>query len=139
MRNDLNNDLRMYWNLLNDVENFINEQKLNLESKLKSLKYLKGEIRKRNKWLDESIKNKNDGWRVRYPDDGYYDSRYVKYKLPFIMSEEEKKEFIEDEWCHWYNPYNDGRDCTGVWFTNRIKLIDCGNETIVIHVQNCDV
>lgn len=136
---EIKSDLSLYWNLLKDVEKIIHEKKVELSKANKTLNYLKGEIRKLNQWADKYKPAPEDNWRCRYPDDGYGDTRYVKYKLPYILSPEEKEEFIKEQWCHWYNPWNDGRDCTGVWFTSYIKLIDAGNETIVIHVQNCDV
>lgn len=133
-------DLKLYWELLKDTEKLINKLDMEVMKRKKALDYIKGEIRKRNRLLEEYKPKPEDDWRCRYPNDGYFDTRYVKYKLPFHMNEEEKKEYRESEWCHWYNPWDDGRDCTGTWFTSRIRIIDCGDdETIVIHVQNCDV
>ena len=55
------------------------------------------------------------------------------------MTDEEKKEYIDEMWEHWYNPWNDGRDCTGVWFTRRIAIFDVPNGTWVYHFRACDV
>jgi len=81
-----------------------------------------------------------------------YDSRWCKivydslpeewYDAELNLTREEAiKEYREDEWWHWYNPYNDGRDCTGVWFTFNIYVFPIPEEhkTIVYHSQSCDV
>ena len=77
-------------------------------------------------------------WRV-YKD--YWDSRYCKIVYDEVFTEEEVKEYIEEEQQHWYNPWDDGRDCTGVWFTSGIYVfpIPAIGKTIVYHMQNCDV
>lgn len=79
-----------------------------------------------------------------------YDSRWCKIvyeSLPEewydikMTREEAIKAYKEDEWWHRHNPYNDGRDCTGVWFTFFIKVFPIPelNKTIVYHYQSCDV
>lgn len=79
-----------------------------------------------------------EGWR--YPNDGWYDSRYKKIKVPFLMTEEEQQEYKDEEWERWYNPWGDGRDCTGVWFTRGIDFIKTGeNSMVIIHWQGCDI
>ena len=35
--------------------------------------------------------------------------------------------------------WDDGRDCTGVWFTSRICIFDVPNGTWVYHFKSCDV
>lgn len=95
-------------------------------------------IRELNRAYDKYLSEPH--WRLPfgYPED-CYDSRAIFYELPYVV--EDKEEFIEENWEHWYNPWEDGRDCTGVWFTSYIKLfpIPKANKTIVYHVQNCDV
>lgn len=69
-----------------------------------------------------------------------YDKMYCKQVYNTVFTKEEIKEFIEKEWCHWYNPYKDGRDCTGTWFTSFIYVFPLPKvgKTIVYHFQNCD-
>lgn len=70
-----------------------------------------------------------------------YDSRWCKIVYDNLPSEDEIKEYINEEWQSWYNPFEDGRDCTGVWFTVSIYVfpIKKENKTIVYHFQECDV
>ena len=68
-----------------------------------------------------------------------FDSIYGKYVFDWEMDSEEISELVEDEWCHWYNPYNDGRDCTGVWFTTSIRCLPINGKTFVYHFKSCDV
>ena len=72
---------------------------------------------------------------------GNWDSRYCRIEYEGIFTEEEIKEYVDEEWQHWYNPYGDGRDCTGVWFTSFIYVfpIPACNKTVVYHIQNMDV
>lgn len=104
--------------------------------------------RERERWEKEEEykwKSYRDYWDERYcktvyaglPEDWYTEEDEVSSP----SREEAIKQFIEDEWCHWYNPYGDGRDCTGVWFTSSIYVfpIPALNITIVYHIQSCDV
>lgn len=59
--------------------------------------------------------------------------------IPEKLTDEECKEIREGLWEHWYNPYNDGRDCTGVWFTSSISFYRCEGKTIIHHTKHCDV
>lgn len=72
---------------------------------------------------------------------GYWDSRYCRIEYEGIPNEAEIKEYIDEEWERWYNPYGDGRDCTGVWFTTSIHVFPLPkvNKTVVYHIQDCDV
>lgn len=70
------------------------------------------------------------------------DYRWCKIVYNGLPDDEtEIKEYKEDMWQHWYNPYEDGRDCTGVWFTTGIDVfpIKTENKTIVFHFQACDI
>lgn len=82
---------------------------------------------------------RHDPWNYVGPD--YYDRRYAKEVYDHVFTPEEEKEYVTDNWCNWYNPYNDGRDCTGVWFTSYIYVFPMKaiGKTIVYHFQSCDV
>lgn len=77
-----------------------------------------------------------DDWKSHGED---YDRRYSKKVLPYEMTTEQAEQYREEEWWHWYNPYEDGRDCTGVWFTSAIKIFPVAGKTFIYHFQNCDV
>lgn len=139
----LSGNLRKDWAMLNDLNKELEkltEQKVVMEHIIKSLKVtIRNTLREKARHQEEAVK-----WH--YSD---YDSRWCKFvhnELPEewyddMTREEAIAEYIEDEWQHWYNPYNDGRDCTGVWFTSFIKVfpIPAEHKTIVYHWQSCDV
>lgn len=122
-----------------------------LEEDLRGAGKLDREIfdRKMVKQLKEGIRNYHRA-KARYDAEeiykwksyrGNWDSRYCRIEYEGIPTEEEIKEYIDEEWEHWYNPYDDGRDCTGVWFTSFIEVfpIPACNKTVVYHIQNMDV
>lgn len=128
-----------------------------LEEEHKKLGRSKQEICDRRviKQLKEGIRNTYRDWvsnkdeEVIWHYDIEGDGRWCKFiyeSLPEewqddMTREEAIKEYKEDEWWHWYNPWDDGRDCTGVWFTNYICVFPIPelHRTIVYHSQSCDV
>lgn len=68
-----------------------------------------------------------------------YCSRYRFYQVDCVV--EDVQEFIEDNKTPWYNPWDDGRDCTGVWFTTHMHVVPIpgAGTTLVIEHQNVDV
>lgn len=102
------------------------------------VKQLKEGIRNTHRERERWEKEEEYKWKS-YRD--YWDEMYCRIEYDGIPTEEEIKEYIEEEWCHWYNPYEDGRDCTGVWFTSSIRVfpIPALNKTIVYHFKSCDV
>lgn len=127
-------NLRKDWELLHKLESKENCEKWEelLKAELKT--GIRNLLRARNRCEEETIYK----WQSYC---GHWDSRYCRIEYEGIPTEEEIKEYIEEEWQHWYNPYNDGRDCTGVWFTSFIYVfpIPALNKTIVYHMQNMDV
>lgn len=115
-----------------------------IEQKKKEIKICEALIKSskdaiRNTYKEEEYCRKNYIQWQSYADD--WDRRYCKEEYDWEFTEEEVKEYIEENWEHWYNPWGDGRDCTGVWFTSHISVfpIKGMNKTIVYHFQNCDV
>ena len=94
----------------------------------------------RNTYKLEEQRANEPHWESYNTESGW-DSRHKWEVYDFIFTEEDEKEYREEEWWHWYNPYGDGRDCTGVWFTNYISIfrIPEQNKTIVYHSQSMDV
>ena len=92
------------------------------------------------KYIRNTFKESEENpYKWRYRD---YDSRWCKIEYEYEpMTETDIKDYIKSEWCDWYNPYNDGRDCTGVWFTHRINVfvLPKANKILVYHFQWCDV
>lgn len=66
-------------------------------------------------------------------------SRYRFYQVDYVV--EDVQEFIKDNETPWYNPYEDGRDCTGVWFTTHMRVVPIPGTgtTLVIEHQSVDV
>ena len=102
----------------------------------------KRELRNLLKGLDWDGTERDEGQDVTIAIRGWdaWDSSVEKKFLEGVhFTEEEREEYIDDMWEHWYNPWNDGRDCTGVWFTSRIATFDVPNGTWVYHFRACDV
>ena len=66
-------------------------------------------------------------------------SRYRFYRVDCVV--EDIQEFIDENETPWYNPWGDGRDCTGVWFTTHMHVVPIPGAgiTVVIEHQNVDV
>ena len=128
--------LRKEYSMLRMLEEKVANQKDNIDYFCELIKDSKEAIRNTYR-LEKEYANRPH-WKTR--SDGW-DSRYMREEFDDVWTEEDIKEYKEEEWCHWYNPYGDGRDCTGVWFTTSIfvfPLSQCG-KTIVYHFQACDV
>lgn len=131
----MSGNLRKDYAILHELENDTELDAKLKEFMMKELKIgIRNYYRVRAQQEEENIykwKSHNDEW----------DSRYCRIEYEGVPTEEEIKEYIEDEWWHWYNPYGDGRDCTGVWFTTHIYVfpIPALDKTIVYHFQAMDV
>lgn len=68
-----------------------------------------------------------------------YDRRWSKTTVDYEMTPSERSDYVTDNWEHWYNPYEDGRDCTGVWFTTSIRIKVINGKTFIYHFQDCDI
>ena len=101
-----------------------------------AVKHIIKRIRNTRKVYEE---RDNDSWDCMRAED--WDRRYKKEVYDWVFTEEDKKEYKEENWERWYNPYNDGRDCTGVWFTSYISIFPLPKvgKTIVYDFQCCDV
>lgn len=102
------------------------------------VKMLKEGIRNYHRYKAKRNEEEVYKWKT-YRDN--WDSVYCRIEYEGIPTQEEINQYIEDEWQHWYNPYGDGRDCTGVMFTTRICVfpIPACNKTVVYHFQTMDV
>lgn len=118
------------------VKFIMEDSDFTLEQKLRATKDLKRDIRRIMKPLNtdpfEEI------WHYR---DEYGDSCYTKEFFDVTFTEEEKEEFIKDQWRHIYSLY----DCTGKLFTTSIRVINFkepnsfGAKSCVYHFMSRDV
>ncbi len=69
----------------------------------------------------------------------WIDIKTLRCVVPVKLTDEECEEIREGLWQHWYNPYDDGRDCTGVWFTSSISFYRCTDRTIIQHTLHKDI
>ena len=108
-------DIRKEYFLINWIMNSPESKSLGLtrEQKLKFTKYSKEQIRKYMKPLNTDPFAETYHYRDEYGE-SYYTKEFFKY--PF--TEEEKEEFIEDQWRRINSPW----DCTGMVFTTSIRI-----------------
>lgn len=83
-------------------------------------------------------------WRMYRPfahddSDNSYDRITEICELPFKASKEQKEELKQMLWVHFHDPYCDGRDCTGVWFTGYIGVYTTTDKTVIINCKHRDV
>ena len=67
-----------------------------------------------------------------------YDRVTLKTEIPIRISKEEANELEKALFEPFYNPYDDGRDCSGVWFSTSVRAYRCANKTIIFHTKHCD-
>lgn len=106
---------------------------LSREQRLKSTENMKRSIR-------QSLSCKDTRPKYHYRDE-CGESFWFKEFFNTPFSEEEKEEYIENEWRHIYSPW----DCTGQVFTTDIKIINfkepnsLGKMSVVYHFMALDV
>lgn len=107
-----------------------------LEKKLKGLEYTKRELRKMLKPL-----NVDPFEETYHYKDEYGDSYYIKEFFDVHFTDEEKEEFINDQWQRIHSAY----DCTGKCFTTSIRVFNFkepnsfGARSVVYHFMSRDV
>lgn len=119
---------------------FINEAmemtEFPLERRLKILEKTKRYLRKSLRPLNTNPFSETYHYR-----DEYGESYYIKEFFDEYFTEEEKEEFIEDQWRRIYSPY----DCTGLAFTTSIRICNFkepnsfGAKSVVYHFLSLDV
>ncbi len=80
-------------------------------------------------------------WETFMPREECYNSFDVtteKCVLPFKATEEDKKALYELIYTPFRDPYCDGRDCTGAWFTRWLNIYTAGDKTFIYHKMDCD-
>lgn len=112
------------------------DEMLTQEQKLRFTKDIKADLRKVLKPLDTDPFKETYHYR-----DEYGESYYIKEFFDMPFTEEEKEEFIEDQWRHIYSPF----DCTGQSFTRYISIFNFkepngfGARSVVYHFLSLDV
>lgn len=138
MGRDYKEQLRSDYLLLNFAKKMRAMEGVNWEKLENYIKNLTIDLRKKERWHEESILS-NPDWK--YSDDGYGPRRYYKEVVDEYYTDEDMIEYKKENWQNWYNPWEDGRDCTGVWFTTRIEFhrVRSINKTFIYHYQIMDV
>lgn len=109
---------------------------MNIEKKLNIVKPFKKEIRQYMKPLNTDPFVETYHYR-----DEYGESFYIKEFFEYPFTEEDKEEFIEDQWRRIYSPY----DCSGLSFTQSIRIFNFkepnsfGARSVVYHFLSLDV
>lgn len=107
-----------------------------LEKRLKGLEQTKRELRK----MLRPLKVDPFEETIHYRDE-YGNSYYIKEFFDVPFTEEEKKEFIENQWQRICSPY----DCTGLCFSTSIRIFNFkepnsfGACAVVYHFLSRDV
>jgi len=141
----MSGNLRTDYIVLHRLTESYKEMGITKEVMLALAKPIKERIRNT---IHEQLRSVEEG-HVEWHYNIYDDQRWCKFiydQLPEewqddMTREEAIEEYKKWEWHHWYNPWDDGRDCTGVWFTNWIAVFPIPelHKTIVYHSQSCDV
>lgn len=131
-------NLKEEYEFIRMLEKEIEKRKIEIQMKERIIQNHKKDIRFWRKLKEK--RDREPKWRCHYNDDGY-DRRFRKEVFDGVWNKEDCDEYRKENWEEWYNPWEDGRDCTGVWFTTRIAIfpIKATNKTIVYHFQSCDV
>lgn len=125
--------IRKTYSIIREV---MNDDDLTLEQKLKFTKIFKQDLRKVLKPL-----NINPFEETYHYTDECGESYYIKEFFDEPFTEEEKEEFIKDQWRRIYSPY----DCTGLAFTQSIRICNFkepnsfGAMSVVYHFLALDV
>lgn len=107
-----------------------------LESKFKILEQTKRELRRNLKPIDKNPFDESYHYR-----DNCWDSYYIKEFFHSTFTDEEKIEFIDDQWRRINSPW----DCTGLAFTTSIRICNFkepnsfGAMSCVYHFLSLDV
>lgn len=110
------------------------DDNLTLEQKLKHTKEFKRDIRRICRPL------KVDPFEETTHSQGHLESYYIKEFFDVPFTEEEKEEFIKEQWRHINCPW----DCTGLAFTQRIEICNFkapnsfGAMSVVYHFLGID-
>lgn len=127
-------ELRQDYEWLHDIMTLeVKGYEIPLEQRLKMAEPFKRKIREKLKRYN----NRKTEDEIHYSEDG--ESCWYKryYNTPF--TEEEKQEFIEDNWKYINSPY----DCTGHWFTRHIAVCNVhtsfGSKAVAYFFMGLDV
>ena len=110
MRWDQKEELRKEISLIRELMNIqVDGYNPSRQQRLKSVEGFKKRIR-------EKLKRYNEADDIHYSEDG--ESYWYKEWFDSPFTEEEKREFVEDNWVHINLPWSP----TGQWFTRHIEV-----------------
>lgn len=103
------------------------------QQRLKSVENFKKRVREKLKRYN----NRSEEDKIHYSEDG--ESCWYKEWFNYTFTEEDKKEFVEDNWVHINLPWSP----TGRWFTSHIAICNVetsfGAKSVVYHFMGLDV
>ena len=131
MRWDQKEELRNEISLIRELMNIqVEGYNPSRQQRLKSVESFKKRIR-------EKLKRYNEVDDIHYSEDG--ESYYYKEWFDYPFTEEDKQEFIEDNWVHINAPWSP----TGRWFTSHIAVCNVetsfGAKAVAYHFMSLDV
>lgn len=132
----LNNYYRERMSLYHIAERILREEGKTTEANCYAKKLHDLKLQYRYEYRDEERENANSPCVIL--NSGYTSdyTSFVKSIFPGThFTEEEKREYINEEWMHINSPY----DCTGRWFTIDIKIFDRPEGTLVYHIKGLDI
>ena len=130
MRWDQKEELRNEISLIRELMNIqVEGYNPSRQQRLKSVENFKKRIR-------EKLKRYNEADDIHYSEDG--ESYYYKEWFDYPFTEEDKQEFIEDNWVYINAPYSP----TGRWFTSHIAVCNVetsfGARAVAYHFMSLD-
>ena len=130
MRWDQKEELRKEISLLRELMNIqVDGYNPSRQQRLKSVEGFKKRIR-------EKLKRYNEADDIHYSEDG--ESYWYKEWFDSPFTEEEKREFVEDNWVHINLPWTP----TGQWFTSHIAVCNVetsfGAKAVAYHFMSLD-
>lgn len=130
MRWDQKEELRKEISLIRELMNIqVDGYNPSRQQRLKSVEGFKKRIR-------EKLKRYNEADDIHYSEDG--ESYWYKEWFDSPFTEEEKREFVEDNWVHINLPWSP----TGQWFTSHIAVCNVetsfGAKAVAYHFMSLD-
>ena len=131
MRWDQKEELRQEISLLKALMEIKSDKEVPRQQRLKSVESFKKRVREKLKRYNSIVDE------IHYSEDG--ESCWYKEWFDYPFTEEDKREFVEDNWIHINLPWSP----TGKWFTSYIAVCNVetsfGARAVVYHFMGLDV
>ena len=127
-------ELRKDYELLQDLIELCTQSNVNKEKRMKGVATFKRQLRDNLARYNERNEEQN---QIHYSEDG--ESCWYKEYFSSPFTEEEKREYIKENWIRINSPY----DCTGQRFTTHIAVFNVetsfGAKSVAYHFLGLDV